>query len=94
MDNTTRLSEFRTADPAMQPNGPWGLSNLLALANDRVVAAIASRNWDGGALVWDYQAGQLIQRIYAPGMGTIALSPDATRIAGGFLDEMYLYSVE
>jgi WD40 repeat protein len=88
------LSEIGTADPAMQPdNGHWGLSNLIPIPNGRVIAALASRNWDGGVIVWDYRSGQRIQRIYGPGMAHIALAPDGTRVAGGFLDEIYVYSI-
>ena len=100
IENRTRVmrfappSEAATVDPKMQPDrGVWGLSNLLPLRNDRVAAAIASGNWDGGLMIWNYRTGELIQRIYAPGMNLIALSPDATRIVGGFFDEIYVYSL-
>jgi WD40 repeat protein len=89
------LSEIRTADPAMQPEyGHWGLSNLIPIHDGRVIAALASGNWDGGLMIWDYRSGRRIQRIYGPGMSYIALSPDKTRVAGSFAGELYIYSLE
>jgi hypothetical protein len=45
-------------------------------------------------MIWDYRTGQRLQRIYAPGMYSIALSPDGTRVAGSYADEIYVYSLE
>lgn len=66
---------------------------LLIPGTDLLIAVFLSPNSEGTVSVWNLRTGRLVQRLPSRGMLSTALSPDGTRFAGVYADQLFVYSL-